>query len=330
MIAVYYPLFTSCSDPATPTAGKESVQVEVDWSGYGKSTPSGMTILFHHQETGEKTQVIDNNVTRLTTRLSPGRHWATAFNLTENEFDNIRFSGLDSAETARAYAAEHPGSKWYDTPAGTDGYVASQPEWLAVDTILTNPVEPHSTTLSPEMTVAGTLHPRNIIHTLHLTIRIGNIGNLRAARGAISGLAAGRRLSADRPDDNTVTVTHLIEPDNWTERIASSPSDTTGFIRTEIRCFGLPSNHSGTPGENRLELQTLLADGKTVKIYDIPVGHLINRPDTPPGCRGDDLDLFLEVSLQPALPPVSGSGDKGGIDVWFDDWDDHIDFNMPI
>ena len=96
-------VFTSCDDVVDRTTGKSQVRVDVDWSGYGKSVPTGMTIMFHHNETGERTQTIDNNISYVTPYLSPGRHWATAFNLTEEEFGNIRFRGLEAAETAEAY-----------------------------------------------------------------------------------------------------------------------------------------------------------------------------------------------------------------------------------
>lgn len=323
-------VFTSCDDVVDRTTGKSQVRVDVDWSGYGKSVPTGMTIMFHHNETGERTQTIDNNISYVTPYLSPGRHWATAFNLTEEEFGNIRFRGLEAAETAEAYVREYTGSKWYTNLAADGSYVAGQPEWLAVDTIMTPVVEPLSDGIRSEAKVIGTLRPRNIIHTLHVVVHIENIGNLLAARGAIGGLAAGRRLAGDCPNDNAVTVTHLIESDCWTcSRTSSSPD--VGLVKADIRCFGLPANHKGTPGENRLEFQALLADGRTVKRYDIPVGHLIERAAVAPDCRGDDLDLYLEVWLDSALPPCSGGGNgSGGVDVWFDDWDDYIDFNIPM
>lgn len=331
VLVALWVVVASCDNALDRITGKAHVRVDVDWSGYGKSVPTGMTIMFHHNETGESTRAIDNNILYAIPHLSPGRHWATVFNLTEEEFGYIRFRGLEAAETAEAYAAKHTGSKWYVDPA-TDGnhYVAGQPEWLATDTIMTAVVAPLSGGMQSEVEVIGTLHPRNIIYTLHLAIHIENIGNLLAARGAISGLAAGRRLAGDCPNDNALTVIHLIESADWTcSRTSSFPG--MGLVKADIRCFGLPSNHQRTPGENRLEFQALLADGRTVKRYDIPVGHLIESSASTSGCRGDDLDLSLEVWLDSALPPCNGNGNgSGGIDVWFDDWDDYIDFNIPL
>ena len=323
MLVVLCVIFTSCDGTADSEEEKSLSRIEVDWSSYGKSVPAGMTVLFQHIEPGDMVQAIDNDVTGITSRLSPGRHWATVFNLTEQEFVNIGFRGLDAVETAKAYVKESATSKWYDGVAGSGNYVAGQPEWLAVDTIMTTAIEP----VADGVKIIGTLHPKNIIYTLHVTVHVDNMGNLLAARGAISGLAAGRRFAADFPEDNAVTVTHLIEADDWICSRSSSPQGD-GLVKADVRCFGLPANHNGTPEENRLEIQALLADGKTVKRYDIPVGHLIKEPVHAAAGRGDNLDLYLELRLDPALPPYSGNG--GGVDVWFNDWDERIDFNMPI
>lgn len=306
--------------------GKSKIRLNVDWSGYGKTVPTGMTVLCHHAETGEMRRTIDNNTSFVTPYLAPGRHWATVFNLTEDEFGYIRFRGLEALETAEAYAPEQNGAKWYENHGEGRDYVAGQPEWLAVDTIMTDPVEPFFGT---EPKVIGTLHPKNIIHTLHVTIQTENIGNLRMARAAISGFATGRRFVSDRPNDNTTTVTHLIESGEWTRSRAPQNPDE-GYAKAEMRCFGLPGNHSGTPQENILEFQAMLADGKTILKYTVPVGDLIRESETtplPPDRRGDNLDLYLTVRLDPPLPP--GDGDWG-FDVDVEDWGDPEDVIIPL
>ncbi|MCM1332214.1 MAG: DUF5119 domain-containing protein [Bacteroides sp.] len=322
MLVVLSAVHASCDRRDDPARDTSAAYVDVDWSGYGKSVPAGMTVLFHHSVTGGKTVTASDDISRAVALLSPGRHWATVFSLTGEESGNIRFRGLDAVETAGVCAAEHDGSKWYAAHEGGGGYVALQPEWLAVDTIMTAAVAPGAGDVLTAS--AGTLRPRNVVYTLHVTVRVGNIGSLLAARGAISGLAAGRRFAAGSPDDNSVTVTHLIESGCWTRSLTSSGD---GLVKAEARCFGLPADHGGTPGENRLEFQVLLADGETVMRYEIPVGHLIKQPAVIPGCRGDNLDLWLDVRLDDPLPPCGGAG---GVDVWFDDWDDYVDFDMPI
>lgn len=314
---------SSCGDSVALPDGSSPVRVDVDWSACGQPVPSGMTLLFHHQADGTASSVIDNNVDHVSSYLAPGRYWATVFNLTEGEFDNIRFRGLDAADTAEAYLCEAAPSKWYDAAPGDGGYVAGQPEWLAADTILTAAVMPQvSGTGNTGLQVAGTLRPKNLTLHLHLLIHAGNPDNLRSARAALSGLAAGRRLAADMPNDNSVTATHLIESDGW-KRKTSSPGN--GTVEAEISCFGLPANHMGSPDENFLIFQALLADGKTVRNYRIPVGHLIRRI---PGKTSGVPDLSLELWLDPPLPPAPA--DSGGIDVWFDDWDDTLDFNVTL
>ena len=268
-----------------------------------------MTVMFQHSATGDMVSAIDNNIDRTNVRLTPGRHWAMVFNLTPDEFDNICFRGLDDVATAEVYARELTAPRWHSLPSDDNSYVAFQPQRLATDTILTTAVEP-----TAEPRSIGTLHPRSIIHTLHITVATGNPGALIAARGAISGLASGRRLASDSP--NTTTVIHLIDSESWTRSDDAS-------VNASVSCFGLPPSHRGLPDENVLEFQALLADGKTIKTYTIPVGHLIKEADG----HGNSLDMTLELKLDPALPSTGNTGD---IDVWIKDWDGSIDLNLPL
>ena len=302
------------------------IQLNVDWSQYGKEVPTGMTVICHHTETGEKVHTIDNNTSYVTPRLSTGRHWATVFNLTENEYSYIGFRGLDAVETAEAYAIPIQTPQWYSGSdyATKDAYTAGFLEWLAVDTIMTEHVEKYS---DGNTRVVGTLYPRNIIYTLHIAIHSENIGNLISARGAISGFADGRVFANDAPNDNSVTVTHLIEADDWTRYRTDSNNDT-GMVEADIQCFGLPSNHIGSADENTLEFQAILADGETILKYIIPVGHLISEGDSPPGKRGDNLDLYLDLWLDPSLPP--GGNGEWGTDVMVDDWNKEPDVDIPF
>ncbi|MCM1501882.1 MAG: DUF5119 domain-containing protein [Bacteroidales bacterium] len=266
-----------------------------------------MTVLLHHSSTGAMVRTMDNNTGHTTAVLPAGRHWATVFNLTPDEFDDIGFRGLETAGTAEAYAREYTGHRWHTIPCNDNSYVACQPQRLATDTILTAAVEPAS-----EIQIIGTLHPCNIIHSLHISVATGRPGALIAARGAISGLASGRRLASDRP--NTATVTHLIDSDSWSRSADAS-------VQALVHCFGLPPNRQGLPEENIFEFQALLSDGKTVKTYTMPVGHLIKA------AAGHDLDMHLELKLDPALPPTDSGG---SIDVWLKDWDGSIDLNLPL
>ena len=81
-------------EPAGGTAS--NLRLNVDWSDYGKTVPTGMTVICHHTETGEKQHTIDNNTAYVSPHLAEGRHWATVFNLTEDEYNYIRFRGLDA------------------------------------------------------------------------------------------------------------------------------------------------------------------------------------------------------------------------------------------
>ncbi len=330
-IAALLLLLTSCDATIHfyPEAEEEvdsQIRLNVDWSQYGKDVPTGMTVICHHTETGERVHTIDNNIAYVTPRLSQGRHWATVFNLTEDEFSFVGFRGLETAETAEAYAVQAPTSRWYAVRAASDEIIAAQPEWLAVDTIMTDHVKTSPDASRAETQVIGTLYPKNIIYTLHVKIQTENISNLSSARGGISGLASGRRFAADEPNDNSVTVTHLIESNDWA-RSRSAENPDNGTVTADIRCFGLPGNHTGTPEENVLEFQVLLADGSTVMTYSMPVGDLIKEATPPPGRRGDELDLYLELTLDPPLPP--GGSDDWGFDAWVEDWDEVV-VDIPI
>lgn len=309
-----------------PVGGDDAskLRLNVDWSDYGKTVPTGMTVICHHTVTGEKKHTIDNNTAYVSPRLAEGRHWATVFNLTEDEYNYIAFRGLDAVESAEAFAPQQQQvPMWYSGRADGNSYLAWPPEWLATDTIMTDHVS-HSDSGTK---LIGTLHPKNIIYTLHLTIHTENIGNLKSARGSISGMASGRKLAADRPNDNSVTVIHPIEADEWARSRTSARPDI-GLVEADIRCFGLPGNHSASPAENILEFQALLADGKTILRYTIPVGHLIAESDPPPGRRGDNLDLRLDLWLDPPLPP--GDDSDWGLDVWVDDWEETDDVNIGL
>ena len=48
--------------PEPADKGKSKIRLNVDWSDYGKTRPTGMTVMCHHSETGEKVHTIDNNI----------------------------------------------------------------------------------------------------------------------------------------------------------------------------------------------------------------------------------------------------------------------------
>lgn len=338
LIGLMAMIFVSCDatihfypeEPAPERPGSK-IRLNVDWSGYGKEIPSGMTVHTHHTETGEMVRSVDNNIAYISPVLSEGRHWASVFNYSVDEFNYVRFRGLDAIETAEAYAPRHNGSGWYEPKENSGNYLAAEPEWLAVDTIMTDAVDYSTAATAEAPIVIGTLHPMNIIYTLHITLRSENISNIIAARGAISGMASGRFFAADCPNDNKVTVTHLIESEAWSRSRSYSNNDA-GMVKCDLLCFGLPSNHQGLDSENRLEFQAMLADGKTVVKYDIPVGHLIKEPHRPERQRGDNLDLYLDLTLDPQLPSPGPDGPGGdwGFDVWIGDWEEDEDIIIPL
>lgn len=302
-------------------------RIDIDWSGYHKDLPTGVTVVCHCVTTGKKTTTTDNNINFVFPALDHNRHWTTAYNLTENEFNYIGFRGFEAYETEEVFAREITSPAWCKVRSSSSSYLAGQPEWFAVDTIKTVLVEDAIHNATASSVSIGTLHPKNIIYTLHIKLHTENIGNLISARASISGLANGRLIASDVPNDNSVTVTHIIQPGDWTRSRTDIDHDV-GMVKADIRCFGLPSNHIGSADENILEFHAMLADGKTVWKYVVPVGHLITEGNSPPGKRGDNLDLYLDLRLDPPLPP-GGDGDWG-IDVWVDDWDQEPDVDIPF
>lgn len=102
------------------------LRLNVDWTAYGKTVPTGMTVICHHTATGEKLHTIDNNIAYVSPRLSEGRHWATVFNLTEDEYNYIGFRGLDAVHTAEAFAPRQ------ESPNGTADAPTAAATWLGL------------------------------------------------------------------------------------------------------------------------------------------------------------------------------------------------------
>lgn len=351
MIAVLCGVLASCDTTIHFYPGPEPepvatpVRINVDWSGYSKNVPTGMTVICQHVDSGKLSKSIDNNIDYVTPYLLPGRYWAAVFNLTERELRNIGFRGLAAVETAEAYPRRQSCPAWYADSAGDSTYIACEPDWLAVDTIMTDSVEPLDE-LETGVKVIGTLHPKNIIYTLHITIYSDSISNLRSARSVISGFASGRRLASDRPNDNAETVTLLMGANVWSREKWSSNS-SAGCVKANVRCFGLPGNHQGKAEENILEFQAMLTDGKSILKYVVPVGDVIEERNSPADKRGDNLDLYINVWLDFSLPTDEKPGgdpeekpdekpedpddnpDKDS-NVWVDDWDKQEDIIISI
>ena len=306
-----------------PGEGKAQMQVSVDWSCYGKSSPSVFTLLCHNVATGELVRAFNDgsDLSYASLNLPSGSYCIAVLNIDAENSNAIGLRGLESAETAEVYALELVESpKWHKNSVDGDSYQAVEPEWLAVDTIMTASLDHVGEVSGP----IGTLHPENIVYSLQITVRSCNISDISAVRAAISGMASGRRIASDRPIE--AKVTQLIESNRWSRLSTPSESEKDfGQLEAELRCFGLPSGHSGNPEENILEFQALHADGHTVTNYRIPVGHIIE--EVAPGRRGDNLRLRLCLTLDTPLPPGGGGS---GFDIWIENPDEYEDFEVPI
>jgi len=168
--------------------------------------------------------------------------------------------------------------------------------------------------------VIATHVPENIIHTLHVKIHVRGIHNLRSARASLDGLAEGYRFSTGKT--TTSTITQLVE--GW-QLTVDETDPTRGYLMAKITCFGLPSNHGGTSGENELILSLLLVDNKTILDFPFSVGDKFEWVDR------DNLELKLELTLDDVLPDVAPEGGSGGgFDAVVEDWGEekNVDINL--
>lgn len=328
-------LFTACrhKDLCYNHPHDASVRIDTDWSNFTEEEPTGMTVMVYSQD-GDQTLVATqhtNTTTHATFALPEGYYSAIVYNQSHTEFGSLLFRGTNKFTTHEVYARPTT-TRWYTR--GDKTHVVTEPEWLGTDEAENLHVTAEmarktthelmskdSRNVANNAFLIGTLHPDNIIYTLHVKVHVKGIYNLRSARASLDGLAEGYFMGLARP--SAQTVAQLLE--EWT--IVQNPSDPTqGYIETSITCFGLPYGHMGHAEENIFELQTLLVDNKTILKYPFHVGDVIERKP-----EDTNLSLYLELKIDDPLPDVEPADTSdGGFSAVVDDWgpEENVNVNM--
>lgn len=305
------------------------VRVETDWSEFTKEAPTGMSVHIYGTDGAEVKSALSNNTSFVDFELTPGTYSALVFNQSPSEFGSLKFEGLDALDRA-AVLAENTKSMWFKADESGEPIIC-QPEWfgtnvqggLVVDRKMIGASAQARQTRGngfPEGNILARLVPQNIIYTITVTVRIHGIQNLKAARGSLSGLAAG--YLPGQGHTATKTGTELLE--EWS--LTRDPGDPTeGYITAEITAFGLPYGHKALPQENVFSLSLLLVDNKTKLDYSFPSGDRFS------GDGDKELHLELHEEIAEPLPDVKPEdGSEGGFDANVDDWGDEEIVDIPI
>lgn len=312
------------------------VRIDVDWSEFKESKPTGMTIsLFPSDETVQPIQHITHTTTHAVFNLVPDEYTVLVHNQSESEFGFVKFRDMNHYSTARVQP-ERCTSSWY-RPVGGEILVLN-PEWLAFDmqeTVVTGEMvegdtisdEKHrSRTDDGNETLISTMIPENVIYTLHVSVKVKGINNYKSARAAFSGMADGYFIGSQ--EYHTDQVTHLM--DTWTMNGKHEDEDgvQTGTITSEITCFGLPPGHEGTAKENIFRLSLLLVDNETRINRMFNVGSRIYQRTT----NGSPLHLYLDLALSEKLPDVTPASDdsENGFDAEVNEWGEETNQDIGL
>lgn len=313
-----------------------NVRIDVDWSGFKKEVPTGMSVMVYDDNGNLVESHLTNTTTHAYVSLEAGIYHSIVYNQSPSEFGSVIFNGLDNYSTA-AVRIKPLVSKWYKTKAEEEK-VGSEPEWIGADrvenSVVTSEmvdittehfVQENKTRSGSEVSfVIAEHHPLNIIYTLFVTVHADGIYNLRSARASLDGLAEGYVFHKEGPTEGTVT--QLFE--SW-EMTQDKTDPTKGYITSKITCFGLPDGYRGLPEDNTFMFSVLLVDNATIVDFPFEVGDKI-RKRVVDGVEQDmeyEIELWLDVPL-PDVPPVGGS--SSGFDAVVEEWGEEVDHDIKM
>lgn len=328
---IIFVLFVTSCQPHDPFCYSHyhgaKVRVDVDWSEFQEDKPDGMTLfLFPSDSTGQVIQEITHTTTHAVFQLMPDDYTVLVHNQSASEFGSVSFRQMSHYTTAWV-RPERCTSAWY-SPVGDETLVLN-PEWLAFDrreAVVTPDMieggteydDGHLSRAASDTTetLIATMIPQNVVYTLHVSVEVKGVNNLRDARAAFSGLADGYFIGLE--EYHSDKVTHLME--SWTVKGKTTGADgvQTGTLYGEITCFGLPKGHGGKSTENVLRLSLLLVDNQTRVNRMFSVGSRIHQRTT----NGSPLHLYVNLTLSDKLPDVTPAlGDnESGFDAEVNDW----------
>lgn len=300
------------------------VLVCMDWTQLGLD-PDGATILFYPENGGSTYAFKTNGVKRSIVKVPSGYYTVMVFNRTADEFGTMSFAGLNKMGTARCILE----SKLFSWLGRNDtlGRTVYEPEEIVVgrtDHFQVRLIEdyymiPGADTLAYVDSVM--VRSLRMVKTGTVKVRVNGIQNVRSVRAYLTGMAGGAYLSTRSSTDTLAT--HVLE--NWTlDR--ESGDYTKGYVSSEFQCLGLPPSFKNNqlPQNNKLHIDFLLVDNKTLLSYQFNVGDLIVEKDS-------DLTVKLIINGSAiTLPDVKPEGSSSsGFNVTLDDWGESQDVFIP-
>lgn len=319
-----------------------NVRVETDWSEFGE-LPTGMTLMFYPTDGGEPVTVLTNRVETTSVKLKAGEYHVLAHNLSYMEFARLGFRGMNCYETAEAYVVPAE-TKWYSPDKNE--LVAREPNILGTARYEGFSVTDNMVRLSRDSAIQPgsepiiRLKPRRVVETGSVDVKVKGIHNVKAVRGAITGMAGNFFLGENCVGESPTT--HIL--DEW-EVAMDEGSKTEGSVRATFSTFGLPLNSGAGRAKkvtinHYLFISFLLKDNSTQVDFQflinnhikenrdgltliVDIGNDCGIPNSDPGCDDPNMPVVL--------PDVEISGDGGGgFDVDVGDWDDETNVDVIL
>ncbi len=317
--------------------------------------PGGCTLVIIPENGGPARTIVTSEVDLVEVNLMAGSYKAVLHNWSSHEWESLSFRDLQDPARAAAYSnfyrVDWLGADAQMEPSRmsscvsevfevTDEQVDAWRELVSTKSYSSAYEMPVS-----KLDVVARLVPRDRVATVKVKAYIRGIDNLYSVRCVLDGLRGGQLLSGSH--DNVADNVLAVVDEHWT-RTLSEYDVTLGSVEGEIRILGLPdgpwdeaSLRTRVPELNRLRLQFLLRDGKTVVDTLALAGHLFHtksgleaardkrdydqaHPDIWPMAAGmppEDSDPELDLELELVL--VIG-GDENGLEPLPGRWDPAI------
>lgn len=240
---------------------REGVRLRVDWMSHYGEKPTGMTALFYPVEGGMPYRASSNEVDSVDIGLPVGTYYVRIFNLSEDEFNTMLFTGMGNCHSpaVEAQMFQHHEHAWWNPDlnymqdpenigVATDTITVTKTSsgyTLDVDSLKEEDVDfhhHHKGDRGPIEYLDGGVQVFDEVvwpMTTTLTVRanVRGIDNLHAVKAAITGLSKGFPFS----DCMRSTVTDLLPLDNWVGTKGDSiDGKNGGWIGAKVSTFGLP------------------------------------------------------------------------------------------
>ena len=274
------------------------VHVETDWSQLS-DLPVNMTLLFYPQNGDEAIHVHNYNPYSAKAKLPVNTYDVVVFNELIDGLGGVGYRNMGKFEAAEFYLRE---STWQRRIKSTsEGGIVAEPERVGVGTIRDFEITEEmlakyrgqkkqgQPTDEPVLAVT----PENIVYEIEVTIPVEGLNYVRSMECTISGMAGGYKIREG--ETSTDRVVHALS--NWSKAIDDEQSK--GVITGRCLSFGLPSDHTGEPGQNILKLSALLVDNETVVDFAFEVGQYFSNEQSGKFPINLDLEVvFPEVEFE--------------------------------